>query len=180
MHGVIFTELKKYVVARLGGQAWNDLLREAGMNGKVFLPSQVYDDAEMVTLVTTASRITGKPAGDILEDFGEFIAPDLLAMYQAQIDPRWKALDLIEHTERIIHRVVRVKVPGAEPPMLVTRRETPQRLVLSYTSPRRLCGVAKGLARGIGKEYKEELRVRESSCMLHGGASCEITIEAVR
>lgn len=179
MHGVIFAELKKYVVARLGAQAWNDLLRESGMAGTIFLPHQVYDDAAMVALVGTASRLTGKAPGDILEDFGEFIAGDLIAMYKAQVDPRWKALDLIEHTEQLIHRTVRVKQPGAEPPMLGTRREGPTRLLLTYTSPRRLCGVAKGLARGVGKHYNELVKVQEPRCMHRGDAACEIRIETV-
>jgi hypothetical protein len=74
--------------------------------------------------------------------------------------------------------VVRVKMPGAKPPELVARREGPQRLVLVYTSPRQLCGVAKGLARGIGRHYGEQVKVVEPLCMHAGAPRCEIVIEA--
>lgn len=179
MHGIIFAELKKYVVARMGSKAWNDLLTAAGMEHAVFLPNETYPDAQAITLVTTASRLTGKAAGDILEDFGEFIAPDLLSMYRAQLDPSWRTLDIIENTEQLIHRAVRVKNPGAAPPELRVVREAPDRLRLTYTSRRQMCGVAKGIARGIARERKELIRITEPACMLKGGAQCDIHIERV-
>lgn len=177
MHGVIFAELKKYVVARLGGQAWNDLVQAAGLGGKVFLPNLVYPDEELVKLVSTASELTGKNAQDILEDFGEFIASDLLVMYSAQINPTWRTLDVIEHTERLIHTTVRVKVPGAKPPELVAWRQDPDSVRIEYRSARHLCGVAKGIARGIARHYKELVKVTEAECMLKGDALCDITVQ---
>jgi hypothetical protein len=176
MHGILFAELKKYVVARLGAKAWNDLLAAAGMKDRVFMPNQVYPDADLVRLVSTASELTGKSAQDLLEDFGAFIAPDLLSMYRPQIDPSWKSLDVIQNTEQLIHRNVRVKTPGAEPPRLQTTREGPDDLRLVYGSGRHLCSVAKGIAAGIAREYHEQLRVTERTCMLRGEPACDIHI----
>jgi hypothetical protein len=177
VHGLIFAELKKYVVHRLGGQAWNDLLRAAGMEGALFLPSQVYPDEQLAALVRTASEVTGKGQGDILEDFGGFIAADLLSMYRAQISPTWRTLDIVEHTERLIHTTVRVKIPGAKPPELVATRLSPTSLRLEYRSARKLCPLARGLARGIAEQHKEHLRVSEPSCMLRGDALCDLRLD---
>ncbi|MCA1812698.1 MAG: heme NO-binding domain-containing protein [Halobacteriales archaeon] len=179
MHGIIFAELKKYVVARMGTKAWNDLLAASGMQDKVFLPNQAYGDVDVITLVTTASRLTGKSASDILEDFGEFLAPDLLTMYRPQLDPAWRTLDIIENTEQLIHRQVRVQSPGALPPQLQVVREGPDKLRLTYTSRRQMCGVAKGIARGIAREQHEHIRVTEPECMLKGGQRCDIRVERV-
>lgn len=177
MHGIIFAELKKYVVARMGTKAWNDLLQAANMPDTVFLPNQVYDDATAIQLVTTASQLTGKSTADILEDFGEFIAPDLLSMYRTQLDPSWGTLDIIANTEAIVHRTVRVANPGAQPPALQATREGPDKLRLIYTSRRQMCGVAKGIARGIAREHKERIRISEPECMLKGGARCDLRFE---
>ena len=177
MHGLIFSELKKYVVARLGGEAWNKLEAEAGLANKIYLPNQVYSDEEMVKLIGAAVRLTGKDGKSIQEDFGEFIAPELLKLYNSQINPTWKALDLIEKTEEMVHRVVRLKIPGATPPHLKVTRSSPKKLVMVYNSPRRMCGVAIGLARGVGKQYKQPLKVVEQTCMNKGDASCTISIE---
>jgi len=62
MHGIIFSELKKYVDDRLGGAAWGALLEKAGLSGRIYMPVQEYPDADAVKVVTTASAITGRPA----------------------------------------------------------------------------------------------------------------------
>ena len=176
MHGAIFAELKKYVVANLGPAAWNDLLAKAGTPQKLYLPRETYPDAEAVNLVVTASKITGKDPQVVLESFGEYIAPDLLGMYGAQVNPAWNTLDLLEHTEETIHRIVRLRNPGAAPPQLRTRRNGPHEVVITYASPRHMCSLAKGIVRGVAKHYKEQVRITEASCMLQGGKTCEIAV----
>src|SRR5678809_313472 len=107
MHGMMLAELKKYVDERLGGDAWKMLLKEAGLGVKIYLPTQTYDDAEVVSIVSTAARVANTPLPAILEDFGQFIVADLVAEYGAYIRPEWKTRDLIQNTEETIHRVVR-------------------------------------------------------------------------
>jgi len=51
----------------------------------------------------------------LLEDFGALSRRILIDMYWALIEPEWKTLDLLEHTEEAIHKVVRLKNPGAQP-----------------------------------------------------------------
>ena len=66
-------------------------------------------------------------------------------------------LDVIEHTEQTIHRVVRRRQPGALPPRLRTVRVGPKMVILTYDSPRRLCAVARGIARGVAARFAEAL-----------------------
>jgi len=176
MHGLILAELKKYVDTKLGKDAWNGLLAAAGLSHRVYLTGVPYPDEEVMALVTTASKTTGLPAADILEDFGEFIVPDLVQTYRPFIKPGWKALDMIEHTEETIHRAVRLRDRGAKPPQLKVTRVDARSLQLVYTSPRKLCAVAKGIAKGVGAFYKQPLTLTETTCMLRGDAVCAITI----
>ena len=179
MHGLIFSELKKFVVARLGADAWNQLLTEAGLSAKIYLPTQAYGDEELGRLVATASRLTGIPAAQLLESFGQFIAPELLRLYSAQINPAWRTLDVIEKTESFVHRAVRLKVPGAEPPRLATTRPRPDEVILEYTSARRLCPVAIGIIKGTATSLKDRVEVSEDQCMLRGDARCLISTRVV-
>lgn len=177
MHGIIFTELRNYVTTGLGQDAWPTLLKEAGLDGKSYLPVKEYPDAEAGALVAAASRITKKPIGAIMEGFGIFLAPKLLMMYRSLIDPTWRTLDVIENTEQTIHRVVRIRNPGAHPPALRTTRTRPNEVVLLYSSPRRMCSVAIGIAKGLGVHFGETVSVTETRCMLRGAAECEIVIQ---
>lgn len=176
MHGIIFTELRKYVDEKLGGDAWSELLNSAGLSGRMYLPIQEYPDSEAVALVTTASRITGLDAGTILERFGEFIAPSLLGMYRTLVKPEWKTLDLVENTEGTIHTVVRARNPGAKPPELKAVRLSPTELKLTYGSQRKLCHVAKGIVKGMAAHFGEQVSLVETQCMHKGANTCEMVI----
>jgi len=177
MHGIIFAGLKKYVVANFGNEAWNGLLKEAGIGSKIYLATQAYPDQEIAALVTTASQKTGKPANALLEGFGEFIVADLVTIYRSMIDPSWRTLDLIENTENTMHKAVRLRDKGATPPTLVVNRLSPTELVINYSSPRRMCAVGKGIVRGIARHYGEQVVVDEPTCMHRGGPSCTISVK---
>lgn len=178
MHGTILAELQKYVVTKLGADAWTNLKREAGVTTGEYDPFQIYPDAEVTNLVTTASRLTQIPVPTLLEDFGLFIAPDLLEMYWAVVQPEWRTLDVLEHTETAIHEVVRISQKGATPPYLAAERRSDNEVIINYTSARKLCPVAKGIIRGIAKHYDEDVAITEPSCMLRGDAAC--TLHVVR
>jgi len=176
MHGIIFTGLKKYVRTRLGDEAWNNLRAAAGLSGRVYLPVQPYPDEELQALLTTASHLTGISAQELLEDYGRFIAPDFLTVYRALLNPEWRTLDLLEHIEKTIHPAVRANNPGAKPPELRVDRPEPDRLVIEYQSARQLCGLAKGLIRGIADHYGDRVTLAEPACMLRGEPSCHLVV----
>lgn len=177
MHGVIFSELRKYVEQRHGGEeTWKSLLRDAGLGRRMYLAVGEYPDSEAVALVSTASAATGVPVRLLLEDFGAFIAPDLLAMYRSLVRPEWRTLDFLEKTEETIHRVVRLKDPSARPPEIRCERTAADEVVVRYASARRMCGVAVGIMRGVAAHYGEDVEIDERRCMHRGDPECEITV----
>src|SRR5712691_13359299 len=113
MHGIIFAELQNYAETKCGKGTWNQLLNKAGLENNLYLPLREYPDTEVVALVTAASVMTGRPTAEVLEDFGEFIAPALVKMFGHLLRPEWKTIDVIDNTEGTVHTVVRVKNPGA-------------------------------------------------------------------
>jgi len=176
MQGIIFLELKKFVELRWGSRAWPALLADGGYPTRIYLPAHEYGDDEMVGLVGTISLTTGVTVPAVLEDFGEFMVPDLLQVYRSLVHATWRTLDLIENTERMIHRVVRLRNPGARPPALGVERKGARALSIRYHSPRRMCAVAKGIARGVAKHYGEAIVLEEPRCMHQGSPDCLIEV----
>lgn len=174
MHGIIFAELQKFVTKQAGNDGWQQLMQQAGLGGKLYLPVNEYPDPEIKALVTAASSMTKKPASEVLESFGEFITPSLLSMYGHLLSPTWTALDVIENTEGTIHSVVRVQTRGAQPPKLKAQRVSATDLVLTYNSERQMCFLAIGIGRGLARHFKENLSIRQAKCMHRGDAECEI------
>jgi predicted hydrocarbon binding protein len=176
LHGLIHQELQRYVAERYGQDAWRRLLEGAGLERKSYLVSEQYPDEELVSLVTEASKMTGTAAPVLLQDYGKFIVPTLVKTYGSFIKSAWRTLDLIEHTEAVIHRAVRMRDPLAAPPELHAERRRPNEVVITYTSPRKLCAVAKGIVEGVADHYGESVTIREPSCMLRGDSACEIAV----
>ncbi len=180
MHGLIFFYLQKFAdVAAAGSTSWKGIRASTATSTAKYLPSGVYPDADAVAILTTIAETTGRPLPEILEEFGQFLAPHLIKVAGQVVDPTWRTLDLIEHTEAIIHAMVRTTNPGAAPPVLETVRQSPDELHLVYSSARRLCPLATGLMRGIAAHYGETIRIEEPSCLLRGDPFCSFVIEHV-
>lgn len=177
MHGRIFWEFRDYAEARYGPGTWLKLLKSCGMQEKVYL-RQPYPDTEMVSLLTAACDLSGRSLPALLEDFGEFTVPSLLSMYGHLMMREWRTLDVIEHTEKTAHSAVRMMDAGSAPPFLLANRLGPEELMLTYSSPRKLCAFAVGVAKGLGKYFNEEVHIRHAVCMHRGDRACQIFIRA--
>ena len=176
MHGLIFAELKKYVETKFDSKTWDTLLDKAGLKGNMYLAASVYPDSDLLALVTTACEMTGLSPKAVLEDFGEFIAPDLVAQYRFLIKPEWNFLDFLCNTEETIHKVVRFH-QGVTPPRLVVNRIGDDAVMISYDSTRRMCALLKGIVKGAAIHYKEKVNIVESRCMLQGDPACTFTVQ---
>jgi len=182
VHGLIFFYLRKFLAATAPGAASATAEGPEGSSTSVafrtsrYLPTGVYPDAEAVAMLGEVAHATGAPLPDVVERFGEFLAPHLLKVAGSEIDPSWTLLDLVEHTESIIHAMVRVKNPGATPPVLETLRIDARELQLIYRSSRRLCRLAAGLIRGMAARLGEPVEIEETSCMHRGDPFCSFVI----
>jgi len=180
MHGMIFAEFKKFVHRSYGEDTWRQINQDAGITRVSNLATESYPDTELFALVAAAAQRSGVPATQLLTRFGEFIVPDLMKVFGAFVDKDWGALDLLQHTESVIHRAVRLQDPNAEPPKLRIHRNGPDQVTIVYSSARKLCAVATGIIRGVATYYQEPLEVQESSCMHSGDSECTLIATRVR
>src|SRR5215467_15372263 len=98
MHGLIFAELKKYVETKFDSATWDKLLEKAGQKNNLYLSSNVYPDNDILSLVTAACEMTGFSVSTILEDFGTFVAADLIHQYKFLVNPSWTLLEFLANT----------------------------------------------------------------------------------
>jgi hypothetical protein len=179
VQGLILGELQKYVETKYASGTWDRVVRGAGVQPRAFLATEVYPDSEMEQLVASTSKLSGKPVPVVLYEFGEFIVPHLIGMFGFLIRPAWKTLEAIENTESVIHKMVRTNHPGARPAEINCTRLGPDSVLIRYTSKRRMCGIAKGIVKGLARHFGETVRITESSCMLEGAPACKITVQRI-
>ncbi len=176
MHGFIFSEVQSYVTSKYGKVAWFTILEQAGLGAKEFANFLDYPDEELLGIVGAAARITELSPSAVVEDFGVFLGADLMKIYRPLIDPSWRTLDFLLHTEEAIHKTVRARNTQARPPALAFSRLGEDAVLLTYRSPRKMCSLAKGIAKGVAGYYGEGVSITDKSCMLEGAEECRIRI----
>lgn len=177
MHGTVFFHFHRYVEKGWGENVWPQLFAKAGIVERSYSPAGVHPDADIVGLVNAASELTGVTSDELLASFGEYLAPELIAFYPSLVNSDWKTLDLIANAERVIHNAVRAQNPDASPPVLRAQKVNPHEVHLVYASPRRMCFLLKGIAKGVASYFREEIKVIEESCMLEGSPFCSIVFK---
>src|SRR5882724_8236709 len=156
MHGSVLHGFKQFVVVRHGKDAWSTIARPAGVSG-MFTIREDYADEQLATLVRATAAHEKRSVPNILENFGAAIVPTLVGLYDAFVVPAWRTLDLLENTENVIHRTIRMRDAKAHPPHLRTRRVSAQEVHIEYTSERRLCAFALGICQGVAAHYGETI-----------------------
>lgn len=159
MHGTVLLLLKRYVQTQYDHSTWLKLMELSGLGNIEFDHKTVYPDEHVYALVGRAAEMTGLSAGELHEKFGEYLVPDLMFMYQKYVQPEWKTLDMIEHTELTVHKQVRREHPENSPPVLHVQRLSENELIIDYVSPRRMSGLAVGIVRGLATHFDEADRI---------------------
>ena|SRR5688572_4051296 len=160
MHGFIFIEFDKFVLDHVQYTEWQQALKTNDIDNSSFSPTEIYEDDKMVQMLHLAAEVTRKSPEKLLELFGAFLAPDLMKVYRAYIDPNWKTLDVLENAETTIHVAVRKSTAGASPPILKVKRLSPRDVVIEYVSGRNMPELGVGLIKGLGTYFNENLEVK--------------------
>lgn len=163
MHGLIFHELRSYVNQTASVGTWSTITDNAGLKGKMYLQVQIYPDHEFETLIEEGQKVIGISREDLLIAFGKYIMPKLLRIFGQVILPEWKLMDVLEHTENVIHKAVRQYDKNAHPPYLECKRVGANEVKVYYNSPRNMLGFGKGLILGLSNHYKETVSITEST-----------------
>lgn len=169
-------ELGKFAKTKLGDQTWREVVQLAGIPPPLCpggrLPGRGICQSPDGPFGQAGRIHPGNPG----EPRRIHRARSFIQTFQYLINPDWKTIDLIAHTEETIHEVLRRAGTKTNPPQLKCWQPGPREVVVIYTSPRKLCALAKGIVRGIVRHYGERITIQEPSCMLKGGAECELII----
>ncbi len=163
---------------RVGHDRWKELLAGAGLPSEAPRLSGRYPDKDLVAAVGLLADATDKEVSDVLCEFGRALFPALVATYGDLIPAGWRTLDLIEHTEGVIHRAVRLQDAEARPPRLTAVRTTDHEVRVLYSSPRRLCSLARGLLTGAAEQFGDGVTITEERCVERGDPFCEFVVSA--
>jgi predicted hydrocarbon binding protein len=177
MKGIINRGIQELVESKFGAEAWNRVKELAKCEEPFFSIGEDYPDRMTMALANAASDVFGLPLEAVLVEFGEFWIQNTCAEFYT---PLFKlagntARELLLNMNEV-HRQVLKNIPNSMPPHFECEELQDGRLLIHYTSKRRLCAAMRGLVLGVGKYFDEELQVEETECMHHGAPRCTIEV----
>ena len=160
MKGVIFTTFNQMIEEKFGLDMWDELIdRVDPPSGGAYTAVDTYDDAELVAMVKELAGITQTPLPDLLFAFGQYAFKPLAASYPGAIRPDMDAKEFLQSVHDVIHVEVKKLYPDAVLPTFTYEDPAPDRLVMIYDSPRKMCPLAQGLVQGAAAHFGVRIEI---------------------
>ena len=178
MKGVIFNEFCRMITDRFGDETWEQILEQAPLQtkGGNFIAPKTYPDDDLMALVATASKVTGVASELLVTQYGRYVFPNLARLYPVFIKPGMTTKSFLKTVHSVIHVEVRKLYADASLPSFQYEDIAPDRLVMIYQSPRRLCDFAVGLLQGAAEHFNERIEQTQTTCMKRGDKACRFEI----
>jgi hypothetical protein len=160
MKGTIAKCLAEMVTERFGKDRWENILQTSGLSpGFRFMATQDVDDDVVYKVVDSVCSILNLSLPQVADAFGDYwgtvYAPKIYgAFYETAKSAREFLLKMDD-----VHVTMTRMIPDARPPRFEYEWQDDKTLIMKYKSLRGLIDLVAGLAKGVGKYYKEDLRV---------------------
>ena len=156
MHGSIFVFLKRFVENSYDYSTWKNIMESTGINHEGgYQMQEVYPTEEIYKIAGAYSALSGKSPYEVQEQFGSFLAPDLLMIYKKYINPSWRTFEMLLNAEDHMHGAVRKNDSRTTPPRLSVNKVSNKLIIIDYYSKRRMAGIAIGIVKGIAAYFDE-------------------------
>ena len=173
MKGIIFTELVEMVEARFGLETADVMLEPEGLDSAgAYTATGVYAHGEMVLLLTRLSASTGLSVPQLLQAYGEHLFERLRALFPVFFQHPRDAFEFLATVDDVVHVEVLKLYPDAELPSFVCERLDERNMRLTYSSPRGLADLARGLISSCCRSYGEQIEIADTD--LSGGTMTRV------
>lgn len=160
MKGIIVKCLEELVCTKFGKAPWEKSLDDAGF-GKtsLILPISDVEDAAVVKLVGSLCKNLNLTLAQVANAFGDFWVNDYSQRIYGQFYAKSAtAKDFLLNLDEVHERITE-SLKNSRPPQFKYEWKDDKTLIIHYQSHRGLIDLAVGLVRGVGKHYRENLRV---------------------
>lgn len=162
MYGMVNKAIEEMICRMHDETTWERVKARAQVDVDVFISNETYPDEVTHRLVGAASELTGRPAAEILEAFGEhWVLKTATEGYGSLMEAGGKNLpDFLANLPNFHSRVAMI-FPQLLPPNFNVSDVTERSLKLHYRTHRSgLASFVVGLLRGLGRRFGTAVRVR--------------------
>jgi len=160
MKGIIVDCLACLVKERFGQAQWERILGLAGIDPeKIFFATEDVSDPIALQILDKTCSVLGLDRQQAADAFGEYWVNTFASrIYKVHFSKAKTAREFLLKMDDV-HQSVTRKMANARPPRFEYQWKNDKLLVMTYKSDRGLVELVVGLVRGVGKYYREDLRV---------------------
>jgi hypothetical protein len=178
MKGMVFTEFLEFVGERFGEDMVDDIIEVSALpSGGAYTSVGTYSHGEMASLCGALAERTQQPVGELVRDFGDRLSDTFARDFPDFFRRAGNLFDFLESIEAHIHIEVLKLYPDAELPRFTVEERSAARMVMLYTSPRKMGHLSEGLILGSARQYNVEVRVALDELAVNEGMSTRFVIE---
>ena len=175
MKGIMFNLLEDFLTDRFGEEKYDEILTSCELHTKdpfIMVAPGTYSDADFGIIVATAAKMLKMKVPDLLRDMGRYALPKQAERYSNFFTSYEHPKEFL-NTIAYIHQIeIKKLYKNAELPEFSIDKETPDQLILTYRSKRRLCHLAEGLIAGLGDYYGIPFTMKQIECVFTNGQQC--------
>jgi hypothetical protein len=148
------------VQKRYGRDKWEAILEGAGFpKFQLFTTTGDLPDQRITDLMASSCRVLGHHLQRVFDEFAEYWMCDFgPKVYIAFYDGKKNAKEFLLTMDNV-HIVVTNAMANAAPPRFTCEWKNPKTLIMNYDSKRGLIDLMVSFIKGVGKYYKEDLKI---------------------
>ncbi len=164
MKGIVFTEFIEMVETAYGYDMVETLIEGSDLPSRgVYTSVSTYDDSEMIALLHTAQKETGKDIPALLDMFGRYLFNSFQKKYQHWMSEVKSGFDLLCKVDNYIHIEVKKLYPEANLPRFNHEFLSENKLRLEYFSERKMGDLAEGMIRECMESYHDKYELTRTN-----------------
>lgn len=160
MKGTIVKCLEELVTKNFGRDKWEKSLKDIGLNTSTIIWTMTdFEDAEVIKLIEALCKNLGLTFVQAADAFGEYwVNVYSQKMYPLFYERNDNAKDFLLDMDNV-HVKMTQMMKEAHPPRFDYEWKDNKTLIMHYQSNRGLIDFMVGLTKGVGKFYKENIKV---------------------
>ena len=170
MYGLLLDSIQKFITETYGDRVWAAVRQRAKLKNRWFVTHEVYSDQVIKDLVSAAAEELLQPPSLIMRQFGEYFVQSIGHYGYARL-LRVLGRDMRDFLNGLddLHEFLRFSYPKMKPPSFFCEKETPEGMLLHYTTKRKgFIDYVIGQLITVGQIYGKQLEVVQLSLEENG------------
>lgn len=163
MKGIVFTEFLAMVEEKFGYETVDEIISKSDLpNDGAYSAVGTYKHQELVRMVVALHEKSGIPIPDLIRTYGNYFFNVLESNYGAFFERVPNLFAFLQSIHGHIHVEVKKLYPEAELPAFEVVELTEQKMVMIYSSERKLSDFAEGLLENAASYFNEKVTIKKS------------------